>query len=31
MFVGGDDFYCILTEPDAKKLEKYIFDYFSKT
>lgn len=30
MFVGGDDFYCILTERDAKMLHNHIHKYFSK-
>lgn len=29
MYVGGDDFYAILTEPDAKKLKKNFGVYFS--
>lgn len=31
MFVGGDDFYCILLEPDAFKLQDNIYRYFSTT
>jgi len=31
MFVGGDDWFCILTEQDEIKLEKHMYDYFSKT
>lgn len=30
MFVGGDDFYCILTKKDAKLLHRYLHLYFSK-
>jgi len=31
MFVGGDDFYCILTKTDAETLKNNIGLYFSKT
>lgn len=29
MFVGGDDFYCIMLETDAIKLEKALPNYFA--
>jgi len=31
MFVGGDDWFCIMTEKDEALLEKHIYDYFSRT
>ncbi len=31
MFVGGDDWFCILTKKDEALLREHLYEYFSKT